>query len=247
MQHNIIAKSKSGKTYIILNNDGTIGFNNTTPICSLAQLKWLKSQPNFKAGFLARIPDTFFENLEAEEFNISSLPVIAMAVQLDFGGKIDNVKTWYGKNFNGCFCHFKKDGNIAFVANTMVDEYWEFLRNGETIEMFEARRKEEREKAEIKNQAWLKEMYTEAKGWYVVTLDVNVSKIRGNDGNKVYSFKVLANNRMDAYDRAFNIVMNEGVKDRNVSFVYNVADSAKSALIEYVGIWTDEAELEYGQ
>lgn len=246
MKLNIIAKSKSGKTYVILNNDGSIGINSSTPLCSLAQLKWLKLQPNFKPGFLARISDTYFENLQPEPFNITSLPCIATAVHFDFGGNIDNVRTWYGNEYNGRFCHFSKDGNIAFVLNAIIEPDWEFLRHGETIEMFEARRMADKANADLRKQEWLKEMYADAKGWYVVTLEVTVSKIRGNDGNKTYSFKVLANNRMDAYDKACKVVMNEGVKDRNVSFVYNVADTAKSALIEYVGVWTDHAELDYG-
>jgi hypothetical protein len=246
MKHNVIARSKSGKTCITLNGDGTISLNGRTPICTLSQLKWLKAQPNFKAGFLNRIPGTFFENLTEEPFDVTSLPIIATAVLLDFNGNIENVKTWYGKDFDGCFCSFKKDGNIAFVNNTMIDQNWEFLEDGETIEKFIERRQREQEKAAIRNQAWLKRMYNPAKGWYVVTLNVNVSRIRGNDGIKTYSFKVLAENQMDAYFKTCDTVMNNGVKDRNVSFVYNVADSAKSALIDFVGAWTDESEMEYG-
>lgn len=241
MKNNIITKSKSGKTHIILNNDSTISFN-TTPICTLAQLKWLKQQPNFKAGFLDRIPETYFEGVEAERIDITSLPILATAVQLNFAGEINDVRTWYGANYEGCFCTFKGDGNIAFVANTMINQDWEFLRNGETVEIFEERRNSERVQAKLRYEAWLKEMYAEARGWYVVTLDVAVSKIRGNDGNKTYSFRVLASNQMEAYERTCDMIMNEGLKDRNVSFVYGIADSAKSALIEYVGMWTDDAE-----
>lgn len=244
-KHNIIAQSKSGKTYIILNADGTIGFNSTKPICSLANLKWLKSQPNFKGGFLMRIEDSYFENVESVPYNITVLPLIAQAVKFDFNGNIENVRSWYG-GFDGSFCHFSKDNTIAFVNSAFIDQDWQFLPNGCTLEKFVEKRKADSAKAEIRHQEWLAEMYTPAKGWYVVTLEVLVSKLRGNDGNKTYSFKVLADNQMDAYNKACTLVMERVVKDSNVSFVYHVSDSARSALIEYVGIWTDESENEFG-
>lgn len=105
--------------------------------------------------------------------------------------------------------------------------------------------KEKAEKDEIAYQEWLTEARREAKGWYVVTLDVLVSKIRGNDGIKTYSFKVLATSEMNAYELACDRAFND-LDDRNVSFVYRINDDAMSALIEYVGEWTDESELEYG-
>lgn len=106
--------------------------------------------------------------------------------------------------------------------------------------------RESAEKANAHHQQWLSEMYAPLKGWYVVTIDVLVSKLKGNDGNKTYSFKVLADNQMDAYNKACQVVMERGIKDRNVSFVYHVTDSASAALIEFVGVWSDESTLEYG-
>lgn len=127
---------------------------------------------------------------------------------------------------------------------------------GETLE--EARNREaairqenkEREEAqEQKRLAWeaeaRNEMSQPCKGWYVVTLDVLVSKIRGNDGNKTYSFRVLAESQMDAFHKACHMAETE-LKDANVDFVYGVNDTATSALIEYVGVWTDAAVEEFG-
>lgn len=126
------------------------------------------------------------------------------------------------------------------LADTLEEHNKITVANKEQIE------RERADKAERAHQEWIKQMYAAAKGWYVVTLDVLVSKIKGNDGVKTYSFRILADNQMEAYERACRKIMEEGVNDRNVSFVYEIKDSAKSALIEYVGVWTDESELEYG-
>lgn len=111
---------------------------------------------------------------------------------------------------------------------------------------FQANAMVEKQKKEAREQQWLKEMHQPAKGWYVVTVDVMVSKVRGNDGIKTYSFRVLADNKMDAYNKIVNRIQDEGVKDSNVALVYGIKDSPQSALIEYVGIWNDNAEIEYG-
>lgn len=103
----------------------------------------------------------------------------------------------------------------------------------------------EAEKKHKREQQRLAEMYRQAEGWYIVTLEALVSKIRGNDGVKCYSFKVLASSKMSAYEKAVDLVMKEGVNDRNVAFIYEVFGYER-AYIEYVGVWTDEAELEYG-
>lgn len=115
---------------------------------------------------------------------------------------------------------------------------------------FENYHKKEAEReirAEKSYQESLEKMYQPAKGWYIVTLNLLVSKIKGNDGEKVYSFKILADNEMDAYEKACKIVNEKGVVDKNVSFVYEILDSPVRALIEFVGMWTDEAALEYGE
>lgn len=103
----------------------------------------------------------------------------------------------------------------------------------------------EAEKRQQREQQRLAEMYRQSEGWYIVTLEALVSKIRGNDGVKCYSFKVLASSKMSAYEKAVDLVMKEGVNDRNVAFIYEVFGYQR-AYIEYVGIWTDEAQLEYG-
>lgn len=97
-------------------------------------------------------------------------------------------------------------------------------------------------KAEKTHQEWLKEMCEELKGWYVVTVTGSVMKIKGNDGNATRSVKVLANNQMDAYDKAVEYLENNP-KGNIISWLW--FESAGQALIEYVGIWTDAAELEY--
>lgn len=126
------------------------------------------------------------------------------------------------------------------LANTL-EEHNEIVKLKQQQE-----EKVQEEKNRIAHENWLNEMYKPLKGWYVVTLDILVSKIKGNDGKKTYSFKVLAENQMDAYNRTISMIEEKGVNDKNVSFIYHVADSAKSALIEFVGIWTDEAVLEFG-
>lgn len=109
--------------------------------------------------------------------------------------------------------------------------------------------KEAAERAEREarmEKEFISDMSIEARGWYVVTLDVLVSKFKGNDGTKTYSFRVLANSKLHAYETAVKEVHEKGVNDKNVCFVYHVQSSERTALIEFVGTWTDESEEEYG-
>lgn len=93
-----------------------------------------------------------------------------------------------------------------------------------------------------REQAHLELMHEPLKGWYVVTITGNAFKLRGNDGAVTKSVKVLAENRMESYNKA---VLNlEENPPKNVSMWYGF-ESSKSALIQYVGVWTDEAELEF--
>jgi len=133
-----------------------------------------------------------------------------------------------------CFEHIKMYGGVRKTTASSAAEIF-------------AEIEAENSRKAAAHQEWLSEMYAPAKGWYVVTIDVVVSKIRGNDGTKTYSFKVLAESQANAYDKAVALAMTPGgIKDRNVSFVYHVKDSMKAALIEFVGVWTDETEEIYG-
>lgn len=254
--HKVIARSGSGKTYVILNPDNTIGFNSTEPIMSLSNLKWLRGQSWFKQGFLSRISDDLLNGVDSVELDIKRLPITKRYImtQRSIAGGCDIITIRsYHNNF---FCHFSHTDDVVFVGSTPLmtrPSYGEDAIEVSAIDPienvisnFEAEMLIQKQKREIAHNNWLKEMYEPLKGWYVVTIDILVSKIHGNDGVKSYSFKVLADNRMDAYEKTVKLVNDHGLEDKNVSFVYEIKDSAKSALIEFVGIWTDEAELEYG-
>jgi len=101
---------------------------------------------------------------------------------------------------------------------------------------------EETEKRKQLDQQYLEMMYEDQKGWYIITVTGLASKDRGNDGKITKSVKVLGDNRMDAFNKA--IAYLEENPPRNVMFWYSF-ESSKSALIEYIGVWTDEAEIEY--
>lgn len=101
---------------------------------------------------------------------------------------------------------------------------------------------EETEKRKQLDQQYLEMMYEDQKGWYIITVTGLASKDRGNDGKITKSIKVLGDNRMDAFNKA--IAYLEENPPRNVMFWYSF-ESSKSALIEYIGVWTDEAEIEY--
>jgi hypothetical protein len=101
---------------------------------------------------------------------------------------------------------------------------------------------EEDEKRKQRNQEYLDMMYEPMKGWYVVTVTGLASKERGNDGKVTKSVRILAENRMDAFNKAVTFL--EENPPKNVIFWYSF-ESSKSALIEYVGVWTDEAEIEF--
>lgn len=99
------------------------------------------------------------------------------------------------------------------------------------------------QKNEERNQLHLAEMYEANKGWYVVTITGTAFKLTGSDSQVTRSVKVLANNKMEAYNGAIqNLEQNP---PKNVMNWYGF-ESSKSALIEFIGVWTDEAELEYG-
>lgn len=186
------------------------------------------------------------ENQEQAIDFINSLPGITannytVAVLEDYfslgGSKIQNIwkrgmafeiaTTGCGKNRIMCY---------KPLANTL-DKHNEILEKNKKIKEEEESKK--REKAE---QEYLSEMYEELKGWYIVTVSGQAFKVRGNDGTVTKSVKVLANNKMEAYNNAVQELENNPPK--NVS-IWTGFESSASALIEYVGIWTDEAELEF--
>lgn len=89
--------------------------------------------------------------------------------------------------------------------------------------------------------AYIADLYKMPRGWYLVDFSALVSVIRGNDGFRDYSWKVLADNGYQAFELALQ-GFNEKMP-KNVSFVYHFCEIT-AANIEYVGIWTDELELE---
>jgi len=148
----------------------------------------------------------------------------------------------YGRPFNQYY-------SVATTGcgNTNINLY---LALADTLEkhneiLIEAKKQqeaEETEKRKQRDQEYLEMMYEQQKGWYVVTLTGLASKERGNDGKVTKSVKVLADNRMEAFNKAVTNL--EENPPKNVMFWYSF-ESSKSALIEFIGIWTDEAEIEY--
>ena len=114
--------------------------------------------------------------------------------------------------------------------------------NGIVLELKKQEEAEEAEKRKQRDQEFLDMMYEPLKGWYVVTVTGLASKERGNDGKVTKSVKILAENRMEAFNKTITNL--EENPPKNVMFWYSF-ESSKSALIEYVGVWTDEAEIEY--
>lgn len=102
---------------------------------------------------------------------------------------------------------------------------------------------EEAEKRKKREQEHLEKMYEPLQGWHIVTLTGLASKERGNDGKVTKSVRVLAENRMSAFNKS--IALLEENPPKNVNFWYSF-EHPSSALFEFVGVWTDEDELEFG-
>ena len=120
----------------------------------------------------------------------------------------------------------------------------ETLEEHNTI-VLERRKNKEAEEAEQRKkreQDHLEMMYEYLKGWYVVTLTGLACKERGNDGKVTKSVRVLAENRMSAYNKT--IAYLEENRPKNVIFWY-IFEGSNSALFEFVGVWTDKDELEF--
>jgi uncharacterized FlaG/YvyC family protein len=122
------------------------------------------------------------------------------------------------------------------LASTLEKHNEIILQRKQEQEQEQAKKRAERE------QEYLAEMYEDLKGWYIVTITGLAFKLRGNDGKVTKSVKVLANNKMQAYNLAVKYL--EENPPKNVTHFYSF-ESSKSTLIEYVGIWTDEAQEIY--
>ena len=113
-------------------------------------------------------------------------------------------------------------------------------------EIIAASKAEQKAKDEIKQQQRMQEfleyMHEPLKGWYIVTITGLAFKLRGNDGKVTKSVRVFAENRNEAYNKASEFLQENPPK--NVMNFYSF-ESPQSTLFEYVGTWTDEAELEY--
>lgn len=127
--------------------------------------------------------------------------------------------------------------NIYIALADTLDKHNEIL-----AEQKKQKESEEIQKREQLNQEYVEMMHEPMKGWYIVTVTGLAFKLRGNDGKVTKSVKVLADNRMEAYEKAVKHL--EENPPKNVMNFYSF-ESSKSALIEYVGIWTDESEIEF--
>lgn len=103
-------------------------------------------------------------------------------------------------------------------------------------------RAEKVEESKRQREEWHNYIKEENRGWYIVTVTGVAFKNKGNDGEVTTSFKVMANSKMEAYDMVCEKLRVNPPK--NVCGWYYF-ESPLSALIEYVGVWTDELELEY--
>lgn len=253
----LIKQSNSGRSTIEL--EGNQIFFNGLPILTLGNLKYLKDRGDFNFGYLIHLMDSL-ENVTPEPIDFNESKLVCRYVKYPLGsGKIDSVNLISDYSFRKVTIrHFSKTNTYLLnLLNVRLEcDNHEVMYSLPTMELslpadeviaHETQKVNEKiEKALQKRIDEENSMREFLKGWYVVTVDVLVSKIKGNDGRKTYSFKVLADSQMDAYEKTVNLIMSEGVNDRNVSFVYEVCDSAKNALIEFVGVWTDEKELTYG-
>lgn len=145
--------------------------------------------------------------------------------------------------FNDGRGHYAKNSHDLKLIELI--QRWHAAYKIKMAPIWEAARIENETRAKRQIESMKLELLKPVRGWYVVTLEAIVSRIHGNDGKKCYSFRVLANNAMEAFDRAAHLCQFEN-QDRHISFVYEVCDSAYTALIEYVGVWTDESVIEYG-
>lgn len=60
---------------------------------------------------------------------------------------------------------------------------------------------EEKLKSNERYQFYMSNMLEPCKGWYIVTITGEAFKIRGNDGKVTKSVRILADNKMDAYNK----------------------------------------------
>lgn len=167
--------------------------------------------------------NTHTENLLITLFNGDILPA--------YGKPFEN---YYSVSTTGCG---NTNINLYLALADTLERHNEILADQK-----KAKEAEEAEKRNQREQEHLSFMYEAQKGWYIVTVTGLAFKIRGNDGKVTKSVKVLAENRMEAYNKAVKHL--EENPPKNVMNFYSF-ESSKSALIEYVGIWTDEAETEF--
>lgn len=148
----------------------------------------------------------------------------------------------YGKPFSGYYSL-----STTGCGNTNINLYSCLADTLEAHNEIVAKKKAEQSKIEEqkrkeREQEHLEEMNDPMKGWYIVTVTGNAFKLRGNDGSVTKSVKVLAENKMDAYNKAVKN-LDENPPKNVMNFTH--FESSRSALIEYIGVWTDEAEMEY--
>lgn len=227
-------------------NGNLLIFNHPLGI-TLSDLAKIK-QEGYNFGFpFSKIS---LENVTTSE-DLPKSEFIHRGVKYDRFNGIDQYREEFQISPNLSFAYFFDKNSFEQTSKALIFTFHNPFDCGNIIPgSFEEHKNawiEQQRKAAVKEIEFENEMKEYAPGWYVVTMNVNVMVHYGNDGDRLYSFRVLADSRYDAYHKACDLALSPGgIRNKNVYNASSISDSLKSALIEYVGVWTDEADLEYG-
>lgn len=224
---------------------------------SLNDLALLKEK-GYNFGFpFSRITSSEIMNDISPSAEIPTATLVKKGVKYDqyWHDKIVQFREQFEINSNLSIAHFLNINTKEVESKALIFTFHNGFDCGDSLlplamdyDSFLNAKKKQVKKEKEKYDEFLKEMMHPNKGWYVVTLDVTVMKHRGNDGPMTFSFRVLADSQYDAFEKASDLALTQGdLKNKNVYSVLTVNDSISSALIEFVGVWTDESELEFGR
>jgi len=124
--------------------------------------------------------------------------------------------------------------NCINVYHSLADtlEQHEFI----LVERQAGQKKIDDEKKKIREQEFLSEINSPLRGWYEVTIDHFVSDhVRGGHKSKTLNGRVIADSIQDAYNKGL-----KEIDDKNGFW----AESINHAMINYVGVLTDEYLLD---
>lgn len=210
-----------------------------------------------------RIEDEIINSVKTEEIIKPKELNRKGFVELPNSRDIDQYREERKINDNLYYCHFY-DKNLNHLNDSLYFSHPNEPGNGIMItkeidvnadpEKVLQELKSEKEKQREKQREGERKFYEDftkkvERGWWIVTVDAMCDMKRGNSRWIPLSYKVVAESKEQAYGKVRDLVMFRDVgkgKLKSVEFVHDIAHPT-TVLFEYVGTWTDEDNLEYGE